>query len=268
MSRVAGTHEVLGALLLRDLRVARRELPWFLLRVGLQPVMLTIVFGYLLPKMGFMGRGTGPVMSEYTTALLPGILALSITLSSIQSVALPLVQDFGFTKEIEDRLLAPVETWVVALEKIVMGVLQGVVSALFVLPAAWLIMGDVPGVTLANVGSSLIVILLGAGAFSALGLWLGTAISAQQVGLMFSAIVAPMIMFGCTYYPWRGLDVVPVMKYAVLVNPLVYVAEGLRGTLTPGVPHMPLAVAMLMLVAFIAVFLMAGLRTFHRRAIG
>ena len=61
---------------------------------------------------------------------------------------------------------------------------------------------------------------------------------------MFSVIVAPMIMFGCAYYPWRGLDVVPVLKYAVLVNPLVYVAEGLRGALTPALPHMPLPVVL------------------------
>ncbi|MEA2763296.1 MAG: type transport system permease protein, partial [Gemmatimonadaceae bacterium] len=111
------------ALLRRDMRVARRELPFFLLRTTMQPLMFVIVFGYLLPKMGFMGRG-------YTTALLPGVLAISLTFSSIQSVALPMVQDFGWTKEIEDRLLAPVPIWLVAAEKIVAGVLQGVVSAL------------------------------------------------------------------------------------------------------------------------------------------
>ena len=55
---------------------------------------------------------------------------------------------------------------------------------------------------------------------------------------MFSAIIAPMMFFGCAYYPWRGLDAVPVMKYLVLINPLVYVAEGMRGALTPEVPHM------------------------------
>ena len=268
MRRAPGTHEVLAALLLRDVRVARRELPWFLVRVALQPVMLTIVFGYLLPKMGFVGRGTGPVSADYKTALLPGILALSITLSSIQSVTLPLVQDFGWTREIEDRLLAPVDTWLVAIEKIIMGVMQGVAAALFVLPAIWLIMGDVQGVTLANIGPALLVIILGAAAFSSLGLWLGTAISATQVGLMFSVIIAPMIMFGCTYYPWRGLDVVPAIKYAVLLNPLVYVSEGMRAVLTPTVPHMPLAAALLALVLYITVFLVAGLRTFHRRAIG
>ncbi len=59
-------------------------------------------------------------------------------------------------------------------------------------------------------------------------MWLGTAIAPRQIGLMFSVIVVPMPFFGWAYYPWRGLDVVPVLKYLVLVNPMVYVAEGMR----------------------------------------
>ena len=76
--------------------------------------------------------------------------------------------------------------------------------------------------------------MLGATAFSVLGLAHGHGVNPQQIGLMFSVIVAPMIFFGCAYYPWQRLSVLPAMKYAVLVNPLVYVAEGMRGVLTPG----------------------------------
>ncbi|MEO6444148.1 MAG: hypothetical protein ABIZ91_04360 [Gemmatimonadaceae bacterium] len=84
---------VFAALLRRDIRVARRELPSFLVRTIMQPVLFLIVFGYLLPKMGFL-------RADYSGALLPGIIAVSLTLSSVQSVALPMVQDFGFTREI------------------------------------------------------------------------------------------------------------------------------------------------------------------------
>jgi ABC-2 type transport system permease protein len=83
---------------------------------------------------------------------------------------------------------------------------------------------------------------------------------------MFSVILAPMIMFGCTYYPWKGLDRVPVMKVLVLVNPLVYVAEGMRAALTPEVPHMPLAAILAALVALTALFTYFGVRSFDRRA--
>jgi ABC-2 type transport system permease protein len=252
---------VFAALLRRDMRVARRELPYFLLRTTMQPLMFVIVFGYLLPKMGFMGRG-------YTTALLPGVLAISLTFSSIQSVALPMVQEFGWTKEIEDRLLAPVPIWLVAAEKIVSGVLQGLVSALFVLPVARLIMGPIPNLSFAHIGDVFLITLLGAAAFSSLGLFLGTAIQPQQIGLMFGVILAPMIFFGCAYYPWQGLSAVPIMKYAVLINPLVYVAEGMRGALTPAAPHMSLGVVIVALIFITFLFWTFGMRSFMKRAVG
>ena len=247
------------AILLRDVTVARRELPYFLLRTTIQPILLVIVFGFLLPKMSL-------VAGNFTTMMLPGVIALSLTLSAIQSVALPMVADFGYTKEIEDRLLAPAPIQLVAIEKIVAGVLQGMVAALFVLPVARLIMGPIPGLTFGNVGLLLLATVLGGAAFSAIGLYLGTAIAPQQIGLMFSVILAPMIMFGCTYYPWSGLSRVPWMKWVVLINPLVYVSEGMRAALTPTVPHMPAAAILAALVVITAIFLVLGLRAFDKRA--
>ena len=251
---------VFAAILLRDVTVARRELPYFLVRTTLQPLLFVIVFGFLLPRMGLIPRG-------YTTMMLPGIVALSLTMSAIQSVALPMVQDFGWTKEIEDRLLAPIPTPLVAIEKIVAGVLQGIVAAIFVLPIARLIMGTIPGLTFGNLPLLLLMTILSGAAFSSIGLYLGTAIAPQQIGLMFSVILAPMIMFGCTYYPWIGLQHIPAMKYAVLINPLVYVSEAMRAALTPSVPHMPSVVTLAALVLISAVFLWLGLRAFDRRAI-
>ena len=252
---------VFFALLRRDARVARRELAFFLVRTILQPVLFLIVFGFLLPRMGYLPKA-------YQATLLPGILAVSMTLAAVQAVALPMVQDFGWTKEIEDRLLAPVPTPVVAAEKIVAGVIQGVIAATVILPIARVVMGPIAGFTFANVGEVLLVAVCGAAAFSSLGLWLGTAIAPQQVGLMFSVIIAPMIFFGCAYYPWRGLDVAPAIKYLVLVNPLVYVSEGLRGALTPGIPHMPLAAVAAALVVITVAFWRLGMRAFYKRAIG
>ncbi len=252
---------VFFALLRRDLIVARKEFVFFLVRTTMQPLLFLIVFGFVLPKMNFVGPG-------YQTALLPGILAVSLSLSAIQSVALPMVQDFGWTKEIEDRLLAPVPTRLIAAEKIVAGMIQGLIAAGVVLPVARLVMGPIPNLSLSHGGEILAIALLGSLAFSALGMWLGTAIAPQQIGLMFSVIIAPMLFFGCAYYPWRGLDVIPVMKYAVLINPMVYVAEGLRGALTPAVPHMSMGVVTVALIVTAALFWTLGIRSFYKRAIG
>ena len=261
MSEAISPFRVFMAILLRDITVARRELPYFLLRTTLQPIMFVIIFGYLMPKMGIVAAG-------YTSLMLPGILALSLALSAVQSVSLPMVQDFGWTKEIEDRLLAPIGHELVAIEKVVSGVLQGIIAALFVLPIARLIMGPIPGLTFSHFPLLLILTILGGAAFSAIGLFLGTGIAPQQIGLMFSVIVGPMIMFGCTYYPWRGLDRTPLMKYLVLIDPLVYVSEGMRAALTPAVPHMELWGIFGALVVVTVVFGRLGLKTFDKRAMG
>ena len=252
---------VFRALLRRDVSAARRELPFFLVRTVLQPILFVVVFGFLMPKMGFVSRG-------YGAALLPGILAISMTLSSIQAVALPMVADFGWTKEIEDRLLAPAPIRLIALEKVTAGTIQGVIAAAFILPVARLIMGPIAALSLSHAGEIAAVSILGAAAFSALGLVLGTAIAPQQIGLMFSVIIAPMIFLGCAYYPWQGLSAVPVLKIVVLVNPLVYVSEGLRGALTPSLPHMNMIAVLAALLLMTAGFGVAGLRSFERRAMG
>jgi len=249
------------ALLRRDISVARRELPYFLLRTTLQPLLFIVVFGLLLPRMGYM-------TAAYKSALLPGVLAVSLAFSSVQSVALPMVADFGWTREIEDRLLAPISIELIALEKIVSGVIQGLIAALFVLPIARLIMGPIAGLSVTHFALVIFIVLLGATAFSVLGLLMGTLVNPQQIGLMFSVIVAPMIFFGCAYYPWQNLSVFPVMKYAVLINPLVYVAEGMRGVLTPGMPHMDLRAVSAALTIIIAIFWTLGLRSFAKRAMG
>ena len=252
---------IFGALLRRDVVVARRELPFFLLRVTLQPLLVVFVFGLVLPKMGFMKAG-------YTGALLPGVLAISITLSSVMAVAFPMIVEFGVTGEIEDRLLAPIGMRYVATAKIVGGVAQGMIAALFLLPIARLIIGPIEGFTVSHFGLVMLMTILGAAAFSTFGLWLGTVVNPQQIGAMFGIFLTPLIFFGCTYYPWQGLSVLPVMKYLVLLNPLVYVSEGMRAAITPELPHMPLPAVIAALLFITGAFWTLGMRTFRKRALG
>ena len=47
-----------------------------------------------------------------------------------------LAQEFGFTREIEDRVQAPCPIWLVAISKVLSGGAQGLLSAILVLPIA------------------------------------------------------------------------------------------------------------------------------------
>jgi len=247
------------ALMVRDVMVLRKTAFAFILRTAMQPFLLVFVFGYVLPKIG-----QGP--QRFADVLLPGLIGTAIIFQGIQAVALPLVQEFGYTKEIEDRVLAPLPVWGVALEKITVGALQAVLAALVVFPFVYLIPAKRPDITFDWI-NLIIILLLACFVSGSLGLAIGTAFSPRQVPLIFSVIVIPVTFLGCVYYPWDNLHTIPWLKVAVLINPLVYVSEGLRGSLTPQYGHMNwIAVYAGILVALVS-FTYLGLRGFEKRVV-
>jgi len=247
------------AMLSRDAHVARRNVVTLAFQTLMQPMMFVFVFGRVMTTSGLMSP-------QYKMLLLPGIIALSMIMSGTWAVAMPLVAEFQFTKEIEDRLLAPMEMEWLAIEKVVAGMIQALVAGAVVIPTAWLVMG---GVTLSTDHLLLLAVLglLVAALASTLGLALGCTVGQQHIGLMFSLVLAPMIFFGCTYYPWQALATFPILKRVVLVNPLVYASEGFRCALVPAFPHLPQAAILISLVLFNLAFLTFGLRQFRKKAL-
>jgi ABC-2 type transport system permease protein len=100
------------------------------------------------------------------------------------------------------------------------------------------------------------------------GLAMGCAVGQAHIGLIFSMVLSPMIMFGCAYYPWSALKSFPILQKAVLINPLVYASEGLRGTLAPNVPHMPMPLVMSILAVADLALIAFALNRFHRKTVG
>jgi ABC-2 type transport system permease protein len=231
-----------------------------LLQTFLQPLMFVFIFGRVMVGSGYMPPA-------YKSLLLPGIMALTMVGTGIWAVAMPLIGEFQFTREIEDRLLAPMDISWLAVEKVVAGSLQALVAGLMVIPAAWLLLR--PGVELRPhapmlfIGMALLVALFAAAG----GLALGCSINQNHIGLMFSMVVAPMIFFGCTYYPWSALSNFPILQKAVLINPIVYASEGLRATLVPQFPHLPLLAVLAGLAFFDVALFTVGLRQFHGKAV-
>ena len=260
----ASARRAFGALLLRDLAVLRKEVWMFLGRTVMQPLLLIFVFAYVFPKIGEAIGGEAGA-ARFSTLLVGGVIASSMIFQGVQAVALPLVQDFGYTREIEDRVLAPLPVWAVAFEKVVQGAIQAMLAALVVFPLALF----VPATTVhlrINVLVLFTLLPLGSIMSAALGLAIGTRVEPKQVPLVFSLLVIPMTFLGCVYYPWGNLEPIKWLKIGVLINPLVYLNEGLRAALTPA-GHMNLAVVYLVIAAFTALLLRAGFSGFRRRVL-
>ena len=253
-----------GALVARDLHVVRHERGQFLLRTLSQPLLLVFVFTYVFP---LIGQGIDvPGEAGFTDVLVPGVLAIAVLAKGIQVVALPLVQEFGYTGEIEDRVMAPVPVWGVALAKIASASLQGLLAAAIVLPVAMVVPAEPVDITIS--WPMLIVVAVFAPVLSAAaGMVMGTTVQPEQVPLMFSIVILPVTFLGATYFPWAALEPIPWLQWAVLLNPLVYIAEGFRLALTPQLPAMEPWAVLAGLAALTVALGWVGVRGFTRRVL-
>jgi len=195
------------ALLHRDLVVSVRDLFSFLVRTLIQPAFLVVILGNVMPRLGL-------VAPDLTTIMLPGMIALSMLFAGMQAVAMPLIIEFGYTKEIEDRLLAPIGVRTLAVEKIVMGALQAVFAGLAILPlGVYLVYGEVR----LDFSHPLILIsvVLGIAVVSAsFGLFLATALKVFLFDMakvstpyrIISFIILGLVLVGTSYLYYKFKD--------------------------------------------------------------
>jgi ABC-2 type transport system permease protein len=272
-SVTAASATALGALMLRDVVVLRKHFWEFVLRTLIQPFLLCFVFLYVFPQIGQGIGGQSPAeASAFATILVPGVVGISIMFQGVQSIALTMAQEFGYTREIEDRVQAPCPIWLVAVAKVLSGAAQGVLSAAIVLPIASVV--HAPGVHAHLSLHWLLIVTLvpiASVAMAGLGLVLGTSFEPRNIGLMFGFINLPITFLGGTYYSWTRLAPVEAggihwLQILVLINPLIYVNEGMRAAFT-NVPHMHLYIVYPVIIGFAALFLTLGLRNFRRRVL-
>jgi len=260
---------VFWTVLARDARVLRREAVGLLIRSIMQPLAFTFVFTYLMPKIGLAGA-PGQSGRAFSTVLVPGLLAITIALQGINAVTMPLLLELQYTKEIEDRALAPAPVWLLGAEKIVFGAFQAAIGGLFVYPVVMLVhaKGHTPVVHVFNWPLFLVTVALSCLLAGATGLLLGTMIDMRKAQMFFAIIVTPLTMLGCVYYPWATLAPVRWLQILVLLNPVVYMSEGLRASLTTQLAHMPVWGFLTALSVGTVVVSWFGIRSFVRRVVG
>jgi len=278
-SAASASRIALQALMLRDFVVLRKHFLEFVARTVVQPFLLCFVFLYVFPKIGQAvgggggsGAGSTRASSAFATVLVPGVVGISIMFQGVQSVALQMAQEFGYTREIEDRVQAPCPIWLVASAKVLSGAMQGIISAIIVLPIASVVhAGGVEAHINLHWWIILTLVPISCVAMAALGLVLGTSFEPRNIGLMFGFVVLPITFLGGTYYQWTRLGPVKIgawhwLQTIVLVNPLIYVNEGMRAAFT-NAQHMHLYVIFPVLLGFCTLFLSIGLRNFRRRVL-
>jgi ABC-2 type transport system permease protein len=263
-----------NAMMAREFRVLRRNAIATFTRAVMQPLLFVFVFAYVFPKIGGgfnLGGGAAAAGGSvnFATILVPGLMASMLLMQGIMAVTFPLVMEFSWQRTIEDRALAPVPIRVLAIQKIVAGAVQSFIGAVIVFPIVLFVhaAGQAPHVHVTNWALFALILVFASLLTSALGLLLGTIMDPRKMQMLFAVILLPATMLGCVYYPWSALHHIRWLQIAVLVNPMVYMSEGLRAVLTPVLGHMAMWGVLLALIGGTVIFGYLGTRTFTKRVL-
>jgi ABC-2 type transport system permease protein len=262
------------AMMTRELKVLGRNAPSTFIRAVMQPLLFAFVFAYVMPKIGSgftVAAGTRAADSSvnFSTILVPGLMGSMFLMQGMFGTTMPLVMEFSWQRTIEDRALAPVPISVLAIQKMTAGAIQAFIGACIVFPVVYFVhaAGEAPHVDVTNWFLLAVIMIFSASLTAALGLWLGTVMDPRKIQMIFAVVLLPATMLGCVYYPWSALHSIRWLQIAILVNPMVYMNEGLRAVLTPGVGHMPLWAILVALIGGTLVLGSLAVRTFRNRVV-
>jgi ABC-2 type transport system permease protein len=246
------------AVLSRDVHVTGKELVAFLAQNMIQPFFFLFIFAKVLGGAGFVSGSYGEIM-------LAGLIALNAFFGGLHAVAFPLVMDFAWTREIDDRLLAPMPISLVAVEKMAFGALRGLLAALLMVPIGLIMLPNVSWPA-AGLAPALLCTVLGAVLGGTMGLAIGTLVPPRRINVLFALIFAPLMFTGSVQFPWHALSGERWFQVVCALNPLTYVSEGIRAALVPSVPHLSYLLCVVVSVLATAGFAWLGIAGFLRRA--
>lgn len=213
---------------------------------------------YLLIFGGLIGRRVGEMDGyAYMDYIIPGVIMLAIITNSYGNV----VSSFygtKFQRHIEEMLVAPVPNWLIVAGYVTGGVARGLVVGLLVTIVA----SFFTELSVANPLMTLLIAILTATVFS-LGGFLNAlfARSFDDISIVPTFVLTPLTYLGGVFYSITLLD--PFWQGASLANPILYMVNAFRyGFL--GVSDIPVVVALVIILGFIAVLGTAALMLLNR----
>lgn len=186
-----------------------------------QPLFLLVILGFGLGSAIFPGLTT-----NFTSYLAPGVIAMAILMSSIMTgVSVLWDRQFGFLQEV---MVAPVSRFSIVLGRTFGGATLALIQG-FVILGISLAMGVTVSGPLGLTLTVLMMILL---SFTAVGFGLIAASLLRDFEgfqVIMNLILLPLFFLSSAFFPVTSP---PWLQTLAFFNPLFYMIDGVRGSLT------------------------------------
>jgi ABC-2 type transport system permease protein len=223
-----------------------------LLPSAITTTLYFVIFGRLIGER--IGSMDG---YAYIDFIVPGLVLMGVITNAYSNVVSSFYSS-KFSHYVEELLVSPAPAWVILAGYVAGGVARGVTVGVVVMLVAMLFTEVTPH----SVAVTLAVLVLTAVLF-ALGGFINAvfANSFDDISIVPTFVLAPLTYLGGVFY---SIDLLPAFwQWVSLLNPVLYMVNGFRYGLL-GTSDIPLAIAFLIIIGFIALFTMVSLRLLQR----
>ena len=242
----------------RDLLVFRYEFKDKFIDTVFMLLTNVLIFGYVMTHLGLMGN--------YGEFILIGAIASFGFFEVIGRVG-TLITDICGDRTISYTLTLPLPSWAVFSYIAVSWAICSSALAIPLFPIGKLILLSKFQLTHFSLLRFIPIFLITNLFFGFFALWITTLIKdIRQINTIWFRIVNPCFMFGGYFYPWKALyDVSPVFGTLNLINPFLYIMEGMRAAVLGQQGYLPFIVSFLALCIFTASFGLSGIKRLKKR---
>lgn len=217
-----------------------------------------IVFSYFMPIMG--------LQSTYGSFILIGAIA-SFGLFDVIGHVATLIGDIEGDKTIQFPLAMPISSTLVFMQIALRWAINSFILTLLLFPIGKILLPyeyKILEMNFLKLIPMYITINVFFGFFS---LWIASLIkSISSLSSLYLRVVNPIFMFGGYFYTWESLYTLsPTLAYINLIDPMLYVFEGMRSAALGSEGYLPFWNCFLALWGFILVTGYLGIRRLKKR---
>ncbi len=245
-------------LICRDLRVFKEEFWGKLIDTSLLLFTTVMIFGYFLPAYG--------LQPDYGPFLLVGVIAGFGFFEVIGKVSL-MIADIEGDRTILYTLTLPIPSWLVFVYIAISWAIVSSLLSLCMFPLGKILLFSQFNLSHIDFFKLLPIFIMSNLFFGFFALWLSAVFKKMSsLSHLFVRVINPMYSFGGWWYSFYTISKLsPELGYAHLINPLLYVMEGMRAATLGQKGYLPFWFSLIALTAFTLLFAWDAIRRLQKR---
>lgn len=211
----------IGYLLQTDFKIFKRTISDKLIDLFIWIITMVLVTAYLMPAFGLEKSYSG-----FMIASLIGSAGLFEFYASVTN----LVSDFEGNNITSFYITLPIPSWLIFIKNIIFYACNTAIISILVLPICKIISWHYLDLSQFNLLKFLLIFLLTNIFYATFTLWTASKVMGiEKIGSVWMRFVYPLWFLGGFQYSLKVLyDFSPALGYASLINPMIYVMEGIR----------------------------------------